>query len=308
MARRPADVIISVAPPFTSVLVGLSANRRHPQTPWVLDLGDPFSFLEASPPNNFAVYRALNLRCERAALTRAAEVAVTNNAVREAYRRHFPESSAKLAVIPPLVSLPEIDGLGAPILKPSASVKLVYAGALLKTLRRPDWLLALIAKAGERRALEMHFFGDTDVCRDSFTPYASLLGTKFQLHGIRAREHVARAMKEADVLVNIGNATADQLPSKVVEYAATGKPILTVASRDDDVSAEFLASYPRHLVLRDKGTRPTESDVDRLLAFLGTPAAEGDGAKITTWLEEYRLPKVSERYLQLLEKARRESK
>ena len=51
-------------------------------------------------------------------------------------------------------------------------------------------------------------------------------------------------MAEADVLVNIGNRTSYQLPSKVVEYAAFGKPILNFLASPDDSSAVFLSKYP----------------------------------------------------------------
>jgi hypothetical protein len=50
-------------------------------------------------------------------------------------------------------------------------------------------------------------------------------------------------MKDVDVLVNIGNDSAAQLASKVIEYLALGKPVLNLVSIDRDASVAELADY-----------------------------------------------------------------
>ena len=51
-------------------------------------------------------------------------------------------------------------------------------------------------------------------------------------------------IKEADVLINIGNNNKYQEPSKLIEYMYSGKKILNICSIEEDTSAELLKIYP----------------------------------------------------------------
>jgi glycosyltransferase involved in cell wall biosynthesis len=299
VGARRADALISVSPTYTAVAVGYRVRRRsRARLRWLVDLGDPFSFLEEAPPNNLRLYRRLNRRFERACFAAADAVSVTNPATRSRYASLFPESARKLVVIPPLVSLPE---LPPPAADAGARTRLVFLGTLYRTIRRPDFLLALFAALAARQpGPELHFFGDVRECESSFAPYAALAGGALHLHGVVSRERALQAMADASVLVNLGNQTAYQLPSKVVEYALTGKPILNIAVRADDSSASFLASYPRQLTLFARPAGPTEEDVARARSFLAA-AAPVDPVALAAWLAPYRLPAVAAQYLAALE-------
>ncbi len=297
-AARP-DALVSVSPTFTAVAVGYRALRRAATRPrWLVDLGDPFSFLEEAPPNNPRLYRRLNYRFERSCLHAADAVAVTNPATRERYAELFPESAGKLAVIPPLLSLSD---LPAPSVADDR-IRLVFLGTLYRSIRRPDFLLALLAALraaplGPR--LELHIFGDASECRSSIDRHAPLLGRLLFLHGTVPRPRALQALADASVLVNLGNVTSYQLPSKLVEYAATGKPILNIAASASDSSTAFLAGYPKQLTLLAHGDRPSEDQVVRCERFLRDAGAPVDPAA-QGWLTPFRLPAVSRQYLEAL--------
>ena len=295
-----SDAVISVSPEFTAVAVGHAlAGSRPRNSAWLIDLGDPFSFLSEAPPNNTRLYAGLNRRFERRCLARASAVTVTNDATQDRYRELFPESASKLHVVPPLLTLdapadskPATDG----------PVRLVYLGRLYRTIRRPDFLLALFAvlAQGGGADCELHFYGDASECADSFVPYAALLGRRIHLHGTIPRSRVADAMREATVLVNISNTTDYQLPSKIVEYAASGKPILNIAATRADCSARFLAGYPMHLTLQAGDGAPSADDREQLLELLSRARQPVDAAALSAWLDRYRLPTVSASYLRIL--------
>jgi len=59
------------------------------------------------------------------------------------------------------------------------------------------------------------------------------------VHGFQSRETARQAMTRMDVLVNVGNSTTWQLPSKVVEYYASGKPVLHLAVVKGDAFEQF---------------------------------------------------------------------
>lgn len=91
--------------------------------------------------------------------------------------------------------------------------------------------------------LELHFYGVLNDCKPCFDPYGDLLGSKIFIHGLVPRAEAVRAMQEATVLVNFGNSTAYQLPSKVVEYVMLGKPVLNVTKLDSDSSRNFFSDF-----------------------------------------------------------------
>ena len=229
-----ADRLVTVSHPFTPHLVGLGLRPKR----WVADIGDPFSFLAETPLNNAAFFAGINHRAEGRVLARADAIAVTVETAREAYAAAFPDSAAKITVVPPLLSLPE-PAAANPL--PASGAHLVFVGTLYRALRNPAPLLELFRELRRRRPeLTLHFFGELHDCRDLFDP----LPEGVRLHGAVPREVAAAAMRDATALVNIGNASPHQVPSKLVEYVAAERPIINVAAGPADTSAAFLAGHP----------------------------------------------------------------
>jgi glycosyltransferase involved in cell wall biosynthesis len=280
-ARRiEAERLVTVSHPFTPHLVGLRLKHRR----WLADIGDPFSLLEATPLNNAALYRGLNRRAERRVLAAADAVAVTAESARAAYAAEFPESAGKFAVVPPLLSVP---APGADPL-PRTGSHLVFVGTLYRALRNPEPLLALFAELRRRRPdVALHFFGEIHDCGALFAP----LPEGVHLHGAVPRATAAAAMRQADALVNIGNATAHQLPSKLVEYVAARRPVLNFAGTPADTSAAFLAGHPALCEARDAET---------VLRFLDEKRSVPD-EWAERFLAPYRLDAVAAAYERLLE-------
>jgi glycosyltransferase involved in cell wall biosynthesis len=296
--ERPPTAIISVSSPFSAVVVGRAIHRSIPGSRWLIDLGDPFSIQVAAPPNNTALYGRLNRRIERAAFAEADGIALTTPETAARYAEAFPESAGKLHVIPPLLSLPEGDG-GPPLFPRDDAVRLAYVGTLHRHLREPRFLLDLFRALRAYRPSvrhELHFFGDVQDFGDDLR----MGGGSVHVHGMVPRETAVRALHDADVLVNIGNATADQLPSKLLDYAASGKPIVNLAVRPDDCSASLLDAYPDRLSLRDDGSGPSPEQVEALARFTASLPRTVPAKSIEAWLEPYRLPRIARQYEALL--------
>lgn len=295
--RCKYDVMVSVSPAFTGVAVGRAVKARHPDLRWVLDLGDPFSFLEGAPPNNTRIYGRLNHRYERAAFAEAEEISVTNIQTRNCYEEIFPESRGKVRVIPPLLSIPR-----APKGVSQVPGKVVYIGTLYRNIREPGYLLELFQCAVSRglpQQTELHLYGDVSSCIDKIHPYQAQLGKRLIIHGQVSREAVAIAMAEAEILVNIGNDTTYQLPSKVVEYAASGKRILNLAKSSRDSSALFFSDFPQALSLIVTGDSPNEIDVRRFVDFICRPSDVLAETELAPRLAAYKAPQVVAEYLRL---------
>ena len=70
-------------------------------------------------------------------------------------------------------------------------------------------------------------------------------------------EDAAALEDRADVLVSLGNACDNQLPSKLFGYFGTGKPVLHLAVSKADPALPYLARYPLALVLHaEDGVTP----------------------------------------------------
>jgi hypothetical protein len=294
------DAMISVSHPFTAHLVGRAVKSRHPGLRWIVDIGDPFSLLDEIAQNNGFLYGALNRRAEQSILTRSDAVAVTVERCRRDYLAAFDVAAEKIAVIPPLLSLP--DNVATQPYEFPPGRHLVFIGTLYRALRDPSPLLALFAALRARDGdLHLHFFGAINDCEPCFDGVRAEIGRSIHRHGVVDRATVAAAMTAADILVNIGNVTAHQLPSKLVEYAAAAKPILNLAATDADSAGDFLAAYPAALTLRLRST-PDAAASAAALAFIATPPAI-DAVAVAHFLAPYRIDRIVAAYETLIRAA-----
>jgi glycosyltransferase involved in cell wall biosynthesis len=237
------DAVITVSHPFSSHWAGLKLKRERPEIPWLVDIGDPF-FFHTMPANNRLLYDRINYRAEQNVLRHADCIIVNTERTREKYVEGFQVDTSKMHVSPPLVSVTPEAILPVQIGR-SGRTRLVFIGTLYSDIRNPASLLAWFE--GLHRELEgsveLHFYGNIGDCGKFFEPYDRLNGERLFVHGLVSREEAYNAMTEADILVNIGNKTPELLPSKLVEYASTGKPIFNLISISEDSSVEFFRTY-----------------------------------------------------------------
>ncbi|WP_096701943.1 glycosyltransferase [Magnetospirillum sp. 15-1] len=289
------DALVTVSHPFTGHLVGLTLKRRHPGLTWIADSGDPFSFFHEIPLNNHGLYSGLNRRTEAAVVARADRVTVTVESCRDAYAQAFP-GLGHIAVVPPLLSLPDLPAAAERL---GDGVHMVYVGTLYRAIRNPAWLLELTHGLVERGLdLHLHLLGDINDCTAEIARGRGLLGERLHVHGSVARPNVARMLAAAHILVNLGNSTPHQLPSKVVEYVAAAKPVLNLAPVTDDTSAKFLDRSGAALSLSTAEPVGAES-LERAAVFLGAPPIP-DPAIIAAILAEHRIDAVAGAYLTLM--------
>ena len=253
-------------------------------------------------PNNAALYRKFSQRVDRAVLRKAEVVSVTTTGTRNAYAQLFPESAAKIHVVPPLLSLPAEVIADAKQRDAAMPLRLVYVGTLYLGLRSPAPLLSLfkqLVAVLPHVPLELHFLGNVNDCAELFQPYCPWLDTRLFLHGVVSRERARKAMQAAHVLINLGNRSATQLPSKVIEYVAMGKPILNMITIPDDSSAGVLATYQAALTVQVNDAEMAEAGVRKVAEFiLDPPVVMADALR--DWLMPYTEQSVADDYLRLL--------
>ncbi len=301
LKKQRYEAMISVSLPFTGHIVGLRAHKIQPDVKWIVDAGDPFCYLEDTPTNNHFLYRKLNYSVERLIFRKCHAVAVTTEPTLTTYAELFPESAEKIHVIPPLMSHTQGDYNAKPLWQRNDKIRLLFVGTLYHGIRNPDFLLTLFRKILETELsdrIELHFVGRLHDSEKYFEPHRSFIGNRIFLHGLVDHASAYRAMKEADILINIGNNTQYQLPSKIVEYADAGKPILNLIKSEKDSSISFLRPHPSSLSILEEAPSLSPEKFSEILDFIRN-ARSVDASFIDEWLSSFRVPAIASSYEKL---------
>lgn len=130
-----------------------------------------------------------------------------------------------------------------------------FCGTLYPALRTPDALLKLFPRLDARLTLVMAGGG-----WETFAPQRAeaeaALGDRLQILGPVPHKDAAALERRAGVLISIGNTAANQLPSKLFEVFAAGKPVLHLAAGPKDAALPYLARWPLAFVWRDETDTP----------------------------------------------------
>lgn len=298
------DALITSSYPFSSHVVGLIVRRCFDGLPWLVDIGDPFSFATDTSPNNFRRYDTLNQHAEGAVLRNASAITVTCEGARRAYVDRFPYVAARIAVVPPLTLVSPSTPHGHANTSTRRRPRLVYIGRLQRAIRSPEPLIQIVTALTARSNVspELHFYGRTNDCAELLERAARQHPDTIFVHGEVPQETAHAVSSEADVLVNIDNDTPFQLPSKIVEYIASGRPILSIARNPDTDASRILRDWPT--ALHVNANRPTDpQQLVRLERFISEPPPAPSTEELEGFLRPYRIDSVATSYLAALERA-----
>lgn len=306
ISQKKYDLIITVARPFSSHVVAYLLRRRIKEITWLCDIGDPFSFDKDQKSNNLFLYSKLNRLMERKIFLNCDKVSVTTDETAYEYIKHLILDEAKFITIPPLFSLNSRPSdkkryVQNEIEPQNDTKKLFYFGSLYDNIRNPLFLLNLIKEHNTifpEHAVSIYFFGRHHDCIPVFNNFENALGNWIFLKGQVDRALVKPLMSEADILVNIGNRTTYQLPSKIIEYISTGKPVLNISSVKLDSSEQALTDYPLSLTIKES-ERIDSNTLEKLHKFLFS-SHKIEKRIIDNILEKHSLESLSKQYLNLI--------
>lgn len=255
------NAFITVAPPFTAHLVGFILKKKNSNIKWLADYGDPFSLMKKMSINNRILYNKLNRFVESSIVNKVDLISVTTEETKRLYQREFKIAPKKIFVAPPLINLRENSTKSKVIeFDRQEGIHCVYTGKFYKMIRTPEKLLATFTelKKISDKPIFLHIFGDIKEVKQTFNQYKKSLGNVLKIHGIVPKSIANEVLCKANVLINVSNNSMVQLPSKVVEYMATGKPIVNFANTNNDLSAKILSNYPFQLNI-STDVKPTEA-------------------------------------------------
>ena len=225
----PPDLVISSHEPATSLQLGLRAKRRG--LPWIADLGDPV-LAPYTPPR----WRKRAWRLEREVAETADHILVTTPAAAALLaERHDRHAHVTVVTQGHAGDRPAPAG-DRPF--DAARLELLYTGSFY-SFRRPEALLEALREVPAARLNIASVSLPASVIQ-----FARDCPDQVRVLGFLPHERALDLQRQADLLVNIGNADPSQVPGKIYEYLGAGRPILHLGDADDAI-ARFVADLRR---------------------------------------------------------------
>ena len=122
-------------------------------------------------------------------------------------------------------------------------INILFGGVVADSFRSPEYALEALAPlfdSGEK--IRIYFMGTNNsaVLDEYIKKYPQNVFFKEKV----SADVALATMKKADVLFNISNKIDNQVPSKIFDYFALGKPILNLQRIENCPAAEYFAKYP----------------------------------------------------------------
>ncbi len=244
---RGFDLAITIAAPHAVHWGFASLYRKNKAIckKWIADCGDPFMgvTIDTFPPLFYFKY----FEKEFCRLTDYIAVPI-----KDAIPAYYPEFHKKIRVIPQGFRFPNDEFW--PEYKTNPIPTFAFAGTFIPKIRDPRPVLEFLTTVPE----PFKFVCYTKQ-RDIISSYECKLKNRLVIRGFAPREKLLKELRTMDFLVNLENGTHRQSPSKLIDYALTNRPILSldVNQLDRQAIVEFLAGdYRRQL------TRPEIEQYD----------------------------------------------
>lgn len=291
--KKEMDLIVSYSPSFSAHLAAIILKKLSTKdSKWIADYGDPFSISYTMPPNNFSLFKGVNKFFERKVFAVADSIVFTNHETREEYRELLSCFNKKCFVIPHLVDLKLLYSRTKSSVPDGSQIKIVYLGAFHKGIREPHELFALAEKlwiVSEGKVV-LHVYGP-----DNGFNLAGR-GVPVVYHGPVNKEQAIKIMKESDLLVNVGNKNCIMVPSKIVEYIASGRPMINLG-KNGGADGLINAYENVGMVFNLEGKCFASVEADLISFIYSKYKSRCSFDIIESILGEYDLKNISSRYL-----------
>jgi hypothetical protein len=215
--EKEVDLLITNAIPHTlhwgAALYKTRKPMHFPKT-WIADCGDPYMGNVFHQPYFYFKY------IEKWFCKKADYISVPFEGAKKAY---YPEFHYKIITIPQGFNYDDIEiNNGAPN---NPVPTFLYAGAFYKDNRDPSLFLQHLCKI--RSAFKFIIYTRN---AEIIKPFVEKLGEKIEIRNYIPRSELLKVMSRMDFLINFDNNSELQLPSKLIDYAITNRPILSIRS------------------------------------------------------------------------------
>ena len=243
---KDTDLVISVSVPFLTHYSTANYRKRHSSdyvnATFVADSGDPFSTCQ-----QFKIAPYFKL-LERRVLASFDYLTIPTPLAIDAYKKLIPLK--KIRIIPQGFNF-EIRNNFPPISK-NEIPHFAYAGVFYEGIRNPVFLFDYLSTLDSNFKFYLFLREKSQFTGQLLETYTDKLKDKIVVRYGLEREKLLIELRKMDFLINIGNTTTVQVPSKIIDYALVDRPYLSfnVKTFDKTIFEEFLKGDYRNA---DKG-------------------------------------------------------
>ena len=144
------------------------------------------------------------------------------------------------------------------------TISLVYSGMLDMLIRSPEYLLRVLENLNQFTPIIARFY-----CRGNckeMLQQAQKRNSFLEVSDYIPKADLDNVISKSDFLINISNKYSDMLPSKVLAYVSTGKPIIHICNQENDACIPYFEKYENCVVLYEWDK--IETSVQKLKAFI----------------------------------------
>jgi hypothetical protein len=249
------DLMISVAFPH-SVHWGVTriqSGRKKIANVWVADCGDPFM------GNTLDIKRFFYFKfIEKWFCKKVDFITIPVESARNAY---YPEFRNKIEVIPQGFKFNKLETSNNKNIVPT----FLYAGLFIPGSRDPRLFLKYLLE----KAMNFKFYIFT-MQAELIDSYVIKSNGRVIVEKYIPRNDLLNFINQMDFVINLDNNIGEMLPSKLIDYAMTGKPILNIKSNIDPIVIDqFLSgNYENQFVINNLEQFNIENVASKFLNFL----------------------------------------
>ena len=255
--KETLEIVVSVAGCYEMAIAAQIVSEEK-RIPYILYQVDPFTdnimFSSRSAEKRIEIEKRL-YRCSRKVFT--TEIILSK--MRERMRKE--ELSNTEVMEFPGVS---VDFSKGDKRQTCDGIDCVFAGRIYRGVRNPTYTIKMFQELPQNIRLKLYGVTAKEL-RDDFS--IETLPNNVICYGLVSVEEAENAMKNADVLVNIGNIMLNQVPSKLFSYISTGKPLLNICANHECSSKPYLEKYPYALSI-DEAQSCDDVTVKEVMSFL----------------------------------------
>lgn len=225
------DLLISIAVPHP-IHWGVAQAWKKNQTiakKWVADCGDPYIGCKTDSFKKMFYFKYL----EKWFCRKADFISVP---VATAIPSYYPEFRHKIKVIPQGFYFDETVSESNVSAGKKDHPVFAYAGGFIPGIRDPRPFLDFLCSLKINFTFIVHTSSP-----ELIKPYKEKLKHKLEIHDVIPREELLQNLRKMDFLVNFDNNTKNQIPSKLIDYAIIGKPVINITRNFNyEIVKEFL--------------------------------------------------------------------
>lgn len=258
--ERHYDLLITIAVPH-SIHWGTAwaRNSKHSIAKiWIADCGDPYM------GNNIDTFKKLFYfkYLENWFLKKADFVSVPFEGAKDGYYEKY---RYKIIVIPQGFKFEDFNVLISEY-KKNEIPTFAYAGGFIKKFRDPRNFIKYLISLNREFKFIIYTYSP-----DIVKKYAEISKNRIEIYGIIPRSVLLKELSKMDFMVNIENETKIALPSKLIDYSLTGRPILSLPSNtvDKKLINDFLnGNYSNRLIIKNQDNYRIENVCKQFLSLI----------------------------------------